>query len=62
MFFFQTPFADAALPFGDFRFLERLWADWSPGWQYPPEEMAALKETFRQPGVVAAALGYYRSS
>lgn len=62
MFFFQTPFAEAALPFGDFRFLERLWTDWSPSWQYPPEEMAALKETFRQPGVVAAALGYYRST
>jgi len=62
MFFFQTPFADAALPFGDFRFLERLWEDWSPGWTYPPEEMAALKETFRQPGVLAAALGYYRAT
>jgi pimeloyl-ACP methyl ester carboxylesterase len=62
MFFFQTPFADAAVPFGDFRFLERLWQDWSPGWAYPPEEMAALKDTFRQPGVLAAALAYYRET
>ena len=62
MFFFQTPFADAAVPFADFRFLERLWQDWSPGWDYPAEEMAALKETFRQPGVPAAALGYYRAT
>ena len=62
MFFFQTPFADAAVPFADFRFLERLWQDWSPGWDYPAEEMDALKETFRQPGVPAAALGYYRAT
>jgi pimeloyl-ACP methyl ester carboxylesterase len=62
MFFFQTPFADAAVPLADFRFLERLWQDWSPGWAYPADEMAALKDTFRQPGVVAAALGYYRAT
>ena len=35
MFFFQTPFADAALPHDDFAFLERLWRDWSPGWKFP---------------------------
>ncbi len=62
MFFFQTPFADAAVAHDDFAFLERLWRDWSPGWKYPPEEIAALKETFRQPGVLAAALGYYRAT
>jgi pimeloyl-ACP methyl ester carboxylesterase len=61
IFFFQQALADAALAFNDFALLERLWQDWSPGWQYPPEEMAALRETFRNPGVVAAALGYYRN-
>jgi pimeloyl-ACP methyl ester carboxylesterase len=62
MFFFQTPFADAAVAHDDFAFLERLWRDWSPGWKYPPEEIAALKDTFRQPGVLGAALGYYRAT
>lgn len=62
MFFFQSPFAEMAVAHDDFRFLERLWADWSPGWAWPPEEMTALKETFRQPGVVEAALGYYRAA
>ena len=62
MFFFQTPFADAAVAHDDFAFLERLWRDWSPNWRYPAEEMAALKETFRQPGVLEAALGYYRAT
>ena len=62
MFFFQTPFADLALAYDDFAFIERLWSDWSPGWEWPPEEMAALKETFRTPGVLQAALGYYRAT
>ncbi|MCC6848459.1 MAG: alpha/beta hydrolase [Deltaproteobacteria bacterium] len=61
MFFFQTPFADLALAHDDYAFLDRLWRDWSPGWRLPAPEMAALKETFRQPGVAAAALGYYRA-
>ena len=62
MFFFQTAFADAAVAHDDFAFLERLWADWSPGWPWPKEEMEALKATFRMPGVLEAALGYYRGT
>ncbi len=60
MFFFQMPFADDAVALNDFAFIERIWQDWSPGWEYPPEEMAALKETFKKPGVLQAALNYYR--
>lgn len=62
MFFFQSPFADAAIAHDDFRFIERLWQDWSPGWRCPDEEMEALKRTFRSPGVAQAALGYYRAT
>lgn len=61
MFFFQSPLADVAVARDDYAFLERLWRDWSPGWGYPPEEMAALKDAFRRPGVLEAALGYYRA-
>ncbi len=61
MFFFQTPFADVALAHDDYAFIERLWRDWSPNWDFPTEEMEALKAVFRQPGVAAAALGYYRA-
>ena len=60
MFFFQTPFAEAAVAHDDFRFLECLWRDWSPGWQPPKEVLESLKETFRTPGVLQAALAYYR--
>jgi len=62
MFFFHHPFSDPAVAHNDFQFIERLWRDWSPGWKYPPEEMAALKATFRAPGVLQAALGYYRAT
>lgn len=60
IFMFQMPTAEVAISHNDFEFLDRLWADWSPGWTTPAEEMAALKDTFRKPGVLAAALGYYR--
>jgi len=60
IFMFQMPTAEAAVSNNGFEFLDRLWADWSPGWTLPREEMAALKATFEKPGVLAAALGYYR--
>lgn len=60
MFFFQQPFADVAVAHDDFRFLERLWADWSPNWRYSPEDLETLKQCFRKPGVLDAALAYYR--
>jgi pimeloyl-ACP methyl ester carboxylesterase len=60
MFMFQMPTAEAAVSHDGFEFLDRLWADWSPGWAPAGEEMAALKATFAKPGVLEAALGYYR--
>jgi len=60
MFLFQMPTAEMSVSHGDFEFLERLWRDWSPGWELPREEMASLKATFRRPGVLEAALSYYR--
>jgi len=60
IFMFQLPTAEAAVSQDGFRFLDLLWADWSPGWKPPPEEMAALKATFAKPGVLSAALAYYR--
>jgi pimeloyl-ACP methyl ester carboxylesterase len=61
IFFFQVPAADAAFAANDFEFLRNIWTDWSPYWAFPEEEMEALRETFRKPGVADAALGYYRS-
>ncbi|MDJ0866234.1 MAG: alpha/beta hydrolase [Myxococcota bacterium] len=63
MFFFQLRgIADRVVARRDFAFLERLWRDWSPGWRWDPEDMAALKRTFAQPGVLWSALAYYRAT
>lgn len=44
----------------DFAFVETLWKAWSPDWRYSPEDIAQVKATFRQEGVVHAATQYYR--
>jgi pimeloyl-ACP methyl ester carboxylesterase len=62
MFFFQTKIAEAAVSLNDFAMLEKLWADWSPGWKWAPEDMEALKRCFRAKGTLEAALGYYRAT
>jgi pimeloyl-ACP methyl ester carboxylesterase len=42
-------------------FLDRLWADWSPG--FPANgHLARVKESLRQPANLAAAIGYYRAA
>ena len=62
MFFFQTKIAEAAVSFNDFAMLEKMWADWSPGWKWAPEDMEALKRCFRAKGTLEAAIGYYRAT
>ena len=62
MIFFQLRgLADWAVEARDWALIEKLWRDWSPGWELPAEELAAVKRTLAQPGVKKAALGYYRT-
>lgn len=61
MYFFQLPIAEMAVAHNDFEFIEKLWQEWSPGWSYPQSVMDEIKQAFRQPSVLKAALGYYRS-
>jgi pimeloyl-ACP methyl ester carboxylesterase len=62
VFYFQTPLADIAVPFGDFAFIEALWRDWSPTAEIDPDELRAVKDTLGAPGVLTAALAYYRTA
>lgn len=63
VFMFQVPgLADALLPADDWRMLERLWRDWSPGWSFGAADLAPVKAALSAPGVLAASLGYYRSA
>ena len=59
-YFFQMPFAEQAVAANDYAFLERWWRDASPEHVPSPKKMESVKTTFRQPGVVTAALSYYR--
>lgn len=46
----------------DFALVDRLVRRWSPDWNPPPEETAAVKRSFAEPGSVEAAIGYYRAA
>jgi pimeloyl-ACP methyl ester carboxylesterase len=58
-YFFQMPFAEQVVAANDFAFLEDWWRDASPEFD-PAPVIERVKATFRQPGVVTAALSYYR--
>jgi pimeloyl-ACP methyl ester carboxylesterase len=61
MFFFQHPLADMAVPMNDLAFIDRLWADWSPGYD-AADDLPYVKDALRDPANLAAAIGYYRAT
>jgi pimeloyl-ACP methyl ester carboxylesterase len=61
MFFFQSPLADLAVPMNDLAFIDRLWADWSPGYD-ATEDLPHVKDALREPPNISAAIGYYRAT
>jgi pimeloyl-ACP methyl ester carboxylesterase len=60
VFFFQTPLAEYAVSLEDFAFIDRLWADWSPGFD-GSWDAARVKVALATPESLSAAIGYYRS-
>ena len=61
MFFFQHPLSDMVVPANDLAFIDRIWTDWSPGYD-GTVDVAHVKACLRDPANLAAALGYYRAS
>jgi pimeloyl-ACP methyl ester carboxylesterase len=63
LFLFRDPlgFADALVASDQMSFLDRLWHDWSPGYD-AGEDLARVKESLREPANLAAAIGYYRTA
>jgi pimeloyl-ACP methyl ester carboxylesterase len=53
--------AELLLPANAFAFLKRLWRDWSPNW-VDTEPLANAEAALSGPGVLAAALEYYRTA
>ncbi len=60
IFVFQSPLAEAAVAADDLAFIERLWADWSPGYDNR-RDVAWVKDALREPANLSAAIGYYRT-
>jgi pimeloyl-ACP methyl ester carboxylesterase len=58
---FRMPGAADRIRRDDFALIDELVQRWSPDWDVPPGETDAVKEAFRQPGCLEAALGYYRA-
>ncbi len=60
VFFFQTPFAEMVVARDDYAFIDRLWADWSPGYD-GSWDAAQVKRALATPESLGAAIGCYRA-
>jgi pimeloyl-ACP methyl ester carboxylesterase len=59
--FRDTPgLAEAAVAADGMSFIDKLWSDWSPGFD-PREHLVRVKDCLRDPANLAAAIGYYRA-
>ena len=63
LFLFRDPagFGDTLVAGDQMSFLDRLWRDWSPGYD-AGEDLARVKQSLREPPNLAAAIGYYRAA
>ena len=61
LFWFRDSLAQAAevVAADGMTFLDRLWQDWSPGYD-AAKDLARVKESLRQPENLQAAISYYR--
>ncbi len=57
VFFMKTARAEAVIAAGDMAFLDRLWEDWSPGYD-ATEDLRNAKRCVRAAGHLSAAIGY----
>jgi pimeloyl-ACP methyl ester carboxylesterase len=60
VFFFQLPFAEYAVGRDEYAFIDRLWADWSPGYD-GTWDATQVKKALATPEHLSAAIGYYRA-
>lgn len=58
----RLPGAERRFAANDLAGIAALWHRWSPTWKYSEADLAPVKAAFSEPGVVHAALGYYRAA
>jgi pimeloyl-ACP methyl ester carboxylesterase len=63
LFMFRDPlgFAEAVVAADCMSFLDRLWREWSPGFE-AGEHLLLVKQSLADPANLAAAISYYRAS
>jgi pimeloyl-ACP methyl ester carboxylesterase len=61
MFFFLHGLSDMVVPANDLALIDRLWAQWSPGYD-ATEDLSFVKDALRDPANLSATLGYYRAT
>ena len=62
MFFQLRGIADYFVRRNDYQFIRKLWRDWSPAWVAPDDMLNRVIDGLKQPGVMHAALEYYRTA
>ena len=60
LFLLKTSLAESVLAADDMAFLDRLWQDWSPGYD-AHDDLRNVKQCLRDERNLAAAIGYYRT-
>jgi pimeloyl-ACP methyl ester carboxylesterase len=60
LFFMKTRSAAATIAANEMAFIDRLWQDWSPGFD-ADEDVNNAKRSLREPGSLAAAIAYYQA-
>jgi pimeloyl-ACP methyl ester carboxylesterase len=60
LFFMKTPRAESVIAANNMAFLDRLWRDWSPGYD-PSEDLDQVKRSLDDPRNLSAAISYYRA-
>jgi pimeloyl-ACP methyl ester carboxylesterase len=61
MFLFTLPVAEEVVAAGEMSFLDRLWDEWSPGYD-ATDDLALVKDCLRERPNLSAAIGYYRAA
>jgi len=61
MFLFTQPLAEEVVSANDLEFIDRLWGEWSPGYD-AAEDLAHAKDSIRDRAHLTAAIGYYRAA
>jgi len=60
-YFHMPDLPEKAMSVNDMAFIDYLWDIWTVDGYDDPAHMRSVKQTFAQPGVITATLGYYRA-